>query len=120
MGDDSACMANLWVGRSLEFFVVMFDLLRDGKTSQASSEIAYARTLQGHHNFFQRQAFNAALMLLPSRQHILELLKGDECDAAVIQEIDQFVAYGHSIFRFCAQMDGELQTHLKEKHACYE
>ncbi|CAK9055027.1 unnamed protein product, partial [Durusdinium trenchii] len=54
--DDSATMANLWIARNLSFFAELFFLLADGLETSDGVNLAYARSLQEHHSFLQRQA----------------------------------------------------------------
>merc|ERR1719221_693727 len=70
--DDSAWMANLWIGWSMEFFVEMFAEIHEGQETKAAVDAAYRKTLCNHHNFFQRAAFNTAVKSLPPRDKMME------------------------------------------------
>ncbi|CAK0894999.1 unnamed protein product, partial [Prorocentrum cordatum] len=48
--DNSAWMANLWIGWSLEFFVELFAHLHKGQDTKAGVDLAYKQTLSKHHN----------------------------------------------------------------------
>merc|ERR1711879_408190 len=113
--DDSAWMANLWIGWALEFFVELFALLISGKDSKSSSELAYSKTLKGHHNFFQSTAFNQALKKMPTREQILERLQGAAKQEDLLREISAFVASGRTIVKYCIMMNDKLDARLTEE-----
>jgi hypothetical protein len=111
--DDSAAMANLWSARTLEFFVHVFSLLCDGKETSQSTDFAYARTLQKHHSFFQRQAFWFVVGQMPVRQQMLKLLEGDSASwEVVLRELTEFKDCGRQLSTLCFQMDDEISTRL--------
>merc|ERR1719401_1723904 len=85
--DESAWMANLWIGWTLEFFVEFFAALHDGKDTKQSVDLAYKNTLYNHHNFFQRTAFMTAVRQLPSRDDIFAKLKGPGSPADVQRDL---------------------------------
>lgn len=85
--DDSAWMANLWIGRILEFLAALFLFIAepwrvgDGQSPQGSRDVstlcveaAYAQTLRPHHGFIQRAAFTSLLKHLPSRARFIQQL----------------------------------------------
>eukprot|EP00931_Biecheleriopsis_adriatica_P119801 TRINITY_DN94995_c0_g1_i1.p1 TRINITY_DN94995_c0_g1~~TRINITY_DN94995_c0_g1_i1.p1 ORF type:complete len:325 (+),score=50.90 TRINITY_DN94995_c0_g1_i1:17-991(+) len=115
--DESAWMANLWIGWTLEFFVEFFAQLLRGLETKHGIEAAYKCTLYNHHNFFQRKTFSMAMGRLPGRDAILEALRGtagaDEND--VLRELDEFVSAGRTIVHFCLQVNEELDQRLKEQ-----
>lgn len=114
--DDSAWMANLWIGWTLEFFVVWFALLQDGKDMKTSFDMAYKQTLQHHHSFFQRTAFTSAARRLPSRENFFRVL-GDEPDVA--RDVANFVAIGGPIVRFCSRINDEVSSLLQEERRVF-
>lgn len=97
--DDSAWMANLWIGWSLEFFVELFAELEQGRETKESAEAAYNRSLYGHHNFFQRAAFKAAVGKLPARR---------DMPASVLADVAEFVRLGRGVVEFCLRVNTEL------------
>ncbi|CAK0846680.1 unnamed protein product [Prorocentrum cordatum] len=117
--DDSAWMANLWVGRMLEFFVELFAQLSGGAETGTAAEVAYRQTLQNHHSFLQRAAFTQAIKQLPDRRHILARLKGgaELCDAE--RDISEFVALGRPIAGFCLRLNEELDARLQAERRAY-
>lgn len=114
--DDSAWMANLWIGWTLEFFVVWFALLHGGKDMKTSFDMAYKQTLQQHHTFFQRTAFTSAAKRLPSREKFFQVL-GDESDVA--RDVANFVAIGGPVVRFCSRINDEVSSLLQEERRVF-
>uniref|UniRef100_A0A7S3SRW2 Glycolipid transfer protein domain-containing protein n=1 Tax=Strombidinopsis acuminata TaxID=141414 RepID=A0A7S3SRW2_9SPIT len=118
--DDSAWMANLWLGWTMEFFVEMFALLHEGRDTKASVEIAYKQTLEQHHNFFQRTAFQQAVKQLPVRQKMIAALQGSSAKSLdVVRDMGDFVAFGRPIVRFCLQLNEELSSRMTEERKAY-
>lgn len=117
--DDSAWMANLWVGRTLEFFVELFAQLSGGAESGAAAEAAYRQTLQNHHSWPQRAAFTMAIKQLPGRQQILARLQGGAEPGDAERDISEFVALGRPIASFCLQLNEELDTRLQAERRAY-
>jgi hypothetical protein len=120
--DDSAWMANLWVGRILEFFVELFAFIQQGLDTKASVDQAYKQTLLHHHNFIQRSAFQLAAKKLPSREDMLEKLGSDDARASMSQEqilkqLAEFVSVGRLVARFCLQMDEEFVQSMRQERA---
>mmetsp|Transcript_43743 Transcript_43743/g.126370 ORF Transcript_43743/g.126370 Transcript_43743/m.126370 type:complete len:389 (+) Transcript_43743:94-1260(+) len=118
--DDSACMANLGVARTLDFFVHFLSFLRDGLETSTSIDMAYRKTLQTHHDFFQRIAFTTAAMQLPSRQSTMRVLEGQARGVDASREIVALAAHCRRIVTFCAQLDKELQAALEERRGKLE
>ncbi|CAK0895000.1 unnamed protein product, partial [Prorocentrum cordatum] len=119
--DNSAWMANLWIGWSLEFFVELFAHLHKGQDTKAGVDLAYKQTLSKHHNIrvLQRTAFSAAVKKLPSPGHLLERLRGDGASAEdVSRDLAAFVALGHAIARCCSQVNEDLKAlQVREREA---
>jgi len=111
--DDSAWMANLWIGWSLEFFVEMFAQLHKGRGTAQSVEEAYYKTLYEHHNFFQRTSFLAAMKRLPGRGQLMTILSGKGSDSDVQRDLGDFVEQGRSLVKFCLFVNEELDGQLK-------
>lgn len=118
--DDSACMANLWIVRYLEFFFQFLSLIREGLDTSTSVDMAYRKTLLNHHEFFQRIAFTTAAMQLPGRQSILRTLEGPAKGADVSREILALAGHGRRVAAFCAQLDQELRAELEERRSHLE
>jgi len=114
--DDSAWMANLWIGWALEFCVEMFAEIQSGKGTTQSVEQAYHRTLHGHHNFFQRAAFVALVKKLPCREQLLELLSGSGGASDVLRDMEHLVASGRLLVKFCLQVNDELDAKRQVAH----
>ena len=75
--DDSSAIANLWLARRLDFLSHMFSLLQEGHDTSESADAAYARAMQSHCTFIQRQAFLLFVAQLPAkRQELLKQLQG--------------------------------------------
>jgi len=108
--DNSAWMANLWLGWTLEFFVELFGQLVEGCQTPAAVDAAYNRSLYKHHNFFQRTAFGVAVKRLPARQDLLLSLRAGEGSTAhdVLEELGRFVRAARPIVEFCNSISGEL------------
>lgn len=117
--DNSAWMANLWIGWSLEFFVELFAHVHKGRDTKAGVDLAYKDTLSKHHNMLQRAAFSAAVKKMPSRQHLLDKLRGDAASADdVSRDLAAFVAIGHAIARFCSHVNEDLKAlQIREREA---
>jgi len=117
--DESAWMANLWLGWTLEFFVEFFAQLREGKETKPSADVAYEKTLSHHHNFFQRNAFKAAVGRLPRREDILVALQGSASTSDAEQELAAFVAVGRPLVAFCLKTNEMLSNRLQEERKVY-
>jgi len=117
--DESAWMANLWIGWTLEFFVEMFARLHEGKDTKQSVDLAYKQTLYNHHNFFQRTAFNAAVRQLPERAKILNRLQGSGTSEDVKRELGNFVRLGRPLAAFCSKTNEELDLRLQAERKAY-
>ncbi|CAK0827654.1 unnamed protein product [Prorocentrum cordatum] len=117
--DDSAWMANLWIGRMLEFFVELFAQLSGGAETGSAAEVAYRQTLQNHHSFLQRAAFTQAIKQLPDRRHILARLKGSAELGDAERDISEFVALGRPIASFCLRLNEELDARLQAERRAY-
>lgn len=115
--DDSAFMANLWIAWTLELFVEMFALLREGKEFKACVDAAYKQTLQKHHNLLQRAAFSAAAKRLPSRERVLQSLGAGGGRAAADRDLAEFVAVGRPLVRLCARLNGEASARMQAARA---
>mmetsp|Transcript_136031 Transcript_136031/g.379134 ORF Transcript_136031/g.379134 Transcript_136031/m.379134 type:complete len:475 (+) Transcript_136031:186-1610(+) len=115
--DDSAWMANLWIGWTMEFFVEFFALLSDGQETQQSVDAAYQQTLRAHHGLVQRAAFSAAVRQLPPRQDLLERLRGGAKKVAVERELGDFADIVRPLARFCIRTNEALQQRLQAEHA---
>merc|ERR1719235_43546 len=111
-------MANLWIGRILEFFVEMFALIEEGKETKTSFDESYKQTLSKHHNMLQRGGFTQAKYQLPNREQILESLRGDAgtsiAQADILKQLADFVAIGRPVFRFCLKMNDDLDQRLQK------
>lgn len=104
--DNSAWMANLWIGWTLEFFVEMLALLAEGSETRASVNTAYNNTLYNHHNFIQRTLFNQAIKAMPARAEILEKLRSPAPDGAdAVEELLGFVRVARPIYRYCLEVN---------------
>jgi len=117
--DDSAWMGNLWIGWTLEFFVEMFALLKDGSETKPSVDAAYSKTLYNHHGFVQRTAFQAAVKNLPTQRGIIQKLSGDASESDVLRELDMFVKFGRPLAKFCIDVNQELDNRMKEEQKVY-
>uniref|UniRef100_A0A7S2QCK5 Glycolipid transfer protein domain-containing protein n=1 Tax=Zooxanthella nutricula TaxID=1333877 RepID=A0A7S2QCK5_9DINO len=109
--DDSAWMANLWIGYTLDFFVEFLAQLIDGTDTHACVQAAYRDTLSKHHNFVQRTAFNAALKQMPPRQELLGKLHRNS--KAAEREMRRFVDIARPVVGLCARVNDELDAGLK-------
>lgn len=117
--DESAFMANLWIGWQLEFFAELFRLLHQGDDVKTCVNNAYAKTLKTHHNMFQSGAFYAAARQLPSKEKFFETLQGSEPNKATVAEVKEAVgAFAKStktISDFCGRMVKEIETKMAEE-----
>jgi len=104
--EDSACMANLSAARALEFYAQFLALLRDGLETSTGLDMAYRKTLQNHHDLFQRLAFSTAARQLPCRQRLLQQLEGGGGQEAT--------GLARRVVHFCLQVDQELQAKMQE------
>merc|ERR1740121_1553641 len=101
---------------------------------RSSWEIAYAQTLQGYHNFLERQAFRALIALLPGRQHFSNFFScssipilGWSCQEvsfAKVKENDptdltEFVQVGQRFVSCCYELDKELSGELAERRSSF-
>lgn len=111
--DDSAWMANLWIGWTLEFFAELFAELHQGQDTKAAADAAYNRTLYNHHNFFQRTAFTAAVKKLPPRDDIFAKLRGEASFEDVRQEVAEFVRLARPLAVFCLDVNEMLDQRMQ-------
>lgn len=119
--DESAFMANLWLGWTLEFFVELFALVHGGRETRESVDVAYKQTLSHHHNFFQRSAFQVAVKALPNRENIIARLRADDSlsSAEALEELGDFVRTGRVVAQFVLQMNEEADTRMKSARQTY-
>lgn len=115
--DDSAFMANLWIGWNLEFFVEFLAEVYDGSEPKKGADTAYKRTLMKHHNMFQRAAFTAAVLKLPSREKLVLTLQGSDPPVGldVLVDISDFIYMGRCLSEFCIRLNRELSERLAEE-----
>jgi len=113
--DDSAWMANLWIGWTLEFWMEFWAELHKGSETKQSAALAYKRSLTHHHNMFQRAGFNSAVGRMPSRAKLLELIAGDaEAGVDVIADLGELVDVGWVLVEFCLRVNAELDHLLQQ------
>mmetsp|Transcript_5919 Transcript_5919/g.17123 ORF Transcript_5919/g.17123 Transcript_5919/m.17123 type:complete len:350 (+) Transcript_5919:109-1158(+) len=114
--DDSAWMANLWVWWTMEFFVEFFAQLYGGLDTKPGADVAYKRTLYNHHNFIQRAAFSSAVGRLPSRQNLLQAIRGDGGAEGpdVLADMSKFVEAGRLVVLFLGQVNSDCDALMKE------
>mmetsp|Transcript_26370 Transcript_26370/g.85165 ORF Transcript_26370/g.85165 Transcript_26370/m.85165 type:complete len:348 (+) Transcript_26370:2278-3321(+) len=117
--DESAWMANLWIGWTLDFFVELFAELHLGKDTKTAAADAYNRTLYNHHNFFQRTAFNTAVKQLPPRDQILKSLQGGGSSEDVHRELGEFVALARPLAAFCSECNEQMDKRLQVERKAY-
>jgi len=119
--DNSAWMANLWIGWMLEFFTEMFALLHSGEDTKASAENSYKRTLHHHHNIFQRVGFSSAIRQLPLRAKLLNLLRGDSGAGSegVLREMEEFVRILRPIVQFCLHLNEDVSLLMQAERKAF-
>lgn len=117
--DDSAWMANLWIGWTLEFWVEFYAEMVQGKETTQSAELAYERSLMKHHDTPEQSGFTAAVSKLPSRAMLLQILEcnGDGQTGRVdaLADMGEFVEYGRALSEFCLRIDGELEERMVQE-----
>mmetsp|Transcript_14097 Transcript_14097/g.38590 ORF Transcript_14097/g.38590 Transcript_14097/m.38590 type:complete len:334 (-) Transcript_14097:211-1212(-) len=114
--DDSAFMANLWIGRTMEFFVEMFALLKQGQETQPSCTEAYSRTLKKHHSFAIQFSFQQAVKRIPARQQLLLLLQGGDVSVEdVTHDIGRFVELARTAVNVCLRLNEEADRMVQEE-----
>jgi len=118
--DESAWMANLWIGWTMEFFVEMFAELHQGQDTKAAVDKAYKQTLEHHHNFMQRMAFNQAVKQLPERNKIIAALQGRAAKPTDVQrDMGDLVALGRPLVSFSLQMNEEVSARMQQERQAY-
>jgi len=115
--DDSAFMANLWVGRYLEFMVEFFVQLESGCETSTSYLNAHQLTLQKHHNMFISMAFRAGALWLPNRVDIMASLGGGAPEAVVLSDMSDFVRIVRPIASCCLEINDELDSLMQAERA---
>lgn len=113
--DDSAWMANLWIGWTLEFFVEFFAHLHEGKDTNGSASLAYERTLRKHHNFLQRTLFLRAVGRIPPREALLATLQGSGSASDVARDLGAFVALGRPLAAFLLRANDEMDRRMQQE-----
>jgi len=116
--DDSSAIANLWLARRLDFLSHMFSLLQEGHDTSESADAAYARAMQSHCTFIQRQAFLLFVAQLPEkRQELLKQLQGDVPVGinVVLLELADCVDLVRLTVAFCFEQDGGLKGRLRSR-----
>eukprot|EP00930_Biecheleria_cincta_P048199 TRINITY_DN3354_c0_g1_i1.p1 TRINITY_DN3354_c0_g1~~TRINITY_DN3354_c0_g1_i1.p1 ORF type:complete len:394 (-),score=50.21 TRINITY_DN3354_c0_g1_i1:195-1331(-) len=116
--DDSSAIANLWLARRLDFLAQMFSLLQEGHDTSESADAAYARTMQSHCTFIQRQAFLLFVAQLPAqRQELLKQLQGDVPVgiSVVLLELAACVDLVRLTVAFCFEQDRGLEGRLRSR-----
>jgi len=108
--DASAWMANLWVGRYLEFMAEFFAQLETGCETSTAFLNAHTLTLQKHHNIFVSMAFRAGSLRLPSRADFLACCAGGAPHSVVMCDVADFVRIVRQVAIFCLEMDAELDS----------
>lgn len=112
--DDSAWMANLWIYRTLDFFVELFAQLAQGNDTRQAVDTAYGQTLSKHHNFVQRQSFNFAAKQLPNRVEFLKKLAGKEGSVPDVErDFQSIVTTGRCIVVFCDDMNKQVELRME-------
>lgn len=107
--DDSAWMANLWLGFTLDFFVEMLALLHEGADTKTSTSTAYRKTLYNNLGFVERQAFSVAIACMPAREDLLQRWEADGAGAEeVTQDVGDLVGFARPIVIYCAKVNKEL------------
>lgn len=113
-------MGNLWLCWGMEFFVEMFDLMRQGLETKPAASEAHKKTLYKHQSIFQRSAFTAAIAKLPVRTELLAKLGGGVVYAATVDaEISLFVDVLRPIVRFMWTMNLEADMKVQEARKAY-
>lgn len=112
--DDSAFMANLWLAWTMEFFLLMFDLLITKETQPAASD-AYQKTLKNHHNWFQQTAFTQAVKQLPPKPKLLSMLQGEASKTAVDQDLAEFVKTLRPVVQLCLQLQEKCDKAMADQ-----
>jgi len=113
--DESAWMANLWIGWTLEFFVEFFAHLHEGKDTHGSANSAYERTLGKHHKFYQRPLFLRAVSRIPPRDELFAKLQGAGSAADVKRDLGAFVALGRPLVAFLLRANEEMDRRMQQE-----
>lgn len=120
--DDSVAMANLWVARNLSFLNELFSLLAENLDTSDAVNLAYARTLQKHHSFLQRQAFYLVYSQLPSREPLMHILEGEVqlSNADVLQEIVEMAQLTKHVTDFAFSLDREMNQKVSAEKVQFD
>jgi hypothetical protein len=117
--DDSAFMANLWIGWLMEFFAELFRLLHQGGETKACVTGAYGQTLKAHHNVFQSTAFHTATRNMPSRQKLYETLRGSDPNMASLTDVNRdvgvFAECAKAVAGFCQRLADQVSSRMAEE-----
>lgn len=120
--DDSVAMANLWVARNLSFLNELFSLLAENLDTSDAVNLAYARTLQKHHSFLQRQAFYLVYSQLPAREPLMHILEGEVqlSNADVLQEIVEMAQLTKHVTDFAFSLDREMNQKVSAEKVQFD
>lgn len=120
--DDSVAMANLWVARNLSFLSELFSLLPENLETADVVNLAYARTLQKHHTFLQRQAFTLVYGQLPVREQLLNLFEGEVQlnPGDVLQEIIEMGQLTKEVTDFAFGLAQEMDQKISAEKVQFE
>lgn len=113
--DDSAWMGNLWIARLLEFFVELFAELDDGHATRHAGWAAYSRSLEHHHDWFQKWLFSMALDKFPKREEFYNKLRGEGTIADVERDVARLVEVGRPIVQLMFEMKELVNDTMREK-----
>mmetsp|Transcript_54431 Transcript_54431/g.105165 ORF Transcript_54431/g.105165 Transcript_54431/m.105165 type:complete len:169 (+) Transcript_54431:1-507(+) len=114
--DNSAWMANLWIWRTLDFFVELFaGLVESTSEIKVCANDAYKKTLCNHHNFFQRAAFTAAMKILPDRKTFFVKFQGDGTRDDIHRNIITFVSLGRPLVNYLGEVNSEVATLMQSE-----
>lgn len=119
--DDSAFMGNLWLCWILDFYVAMCRGLVGGAETRVAINQAYQRTLSTHHNWMQRQLFNASVATkTPARPKFFEALRGSaESPAAVMEDLQAFADVGATVAEGLRRVNEVVCTRMQEERMKY-
>eukprot|EP00913_Durusdinium_trenchii_P002129 g1966.t1 len=104
--------------RNLSFFAELFFLLADGLETSDGVNLAYARSLQEHHSFLQRQAFLLVYSQLSARPELLKTLEGELPLGP--DELLEMAELARSITDFCFKLDQEMSQKISAEQAQFE
>mmetsp|Transcript_59914 Transcript_59914/g.129924 ORF Transcript_59914/g.129924 Transcript_59914/m.129924 type:complete len:342 (-) Transcript_59914:78-1103(-) len=113
--DNSAWMANLWIGWTMEFFVEFFALLEASRDTKKSVDTAYNKTLYNHHHFHERMLFKQAVKALPEYDQLLRRLAGKGSPQEAASALSAFVTLGRPVYGYCLKMNEELAKLMEAK-----